>query len=69
MDGQPPTECACGSNNFERVVVRRPNGNPYRTEFIACVECRVMYYLPEPRDPPTPAWRHLMPEVDPRKLP
>jgi hypothetical protein len=28
-----------------------------------------MYYLPEPRDPPTPAWRHLMPEVDPRKLP
>jgi hypothetical protein len=70
MDGQPPTECACGSNNFERVVVGRPNGSAYRTAFVACAECRVMYYVPEPPpDPAPPAWVHLMPEVDPRKLP
>lgn len=69
MDGQPPTECPCGSSNFERVVVRRTGGQPYRTEFIACAECRVMYFDPEPRDPPAQSWTSLVPEVDPRRLP
>ena len=51
MDSPPPIECACGSQNFERVVVTRLNGKPYRTEFVACAECRVMYYSPETRAP------------------
>ena len=49
MDGRPPTECACGSQNFERIIVDRPGREPYRTDFLACVECRVMYFSPEPR--------------------
>ncbi|MDP9044019.1 MAG: hypothetical protein M3O01_04360 [Pseudomonadota bacterium] len=69
MDGQPPTECTCGSSNFERVVVRRPNGQTYRTDFIACAECRVMYFDPEPRDPPSAARTSLTPDVDPRAFP
>jgi hypothetical protein len=67
MDGQPPTECTCGSSNFERVIVRRPNGDPYRTEFVACTECRAMYYDPEPKAEPPAAWVSAMPAVDPRK--
>jgi len=51
MDSPPPIECACGSQNFERVVVKRLNGKPHRTEFIACTECRVMYYSPQTRAP------------------
>ena len=52
MDGQPPTECTCGSSNFERVVVeRRGLRPPYRTDFIACAECRLMYFAPEPPEP------------------
>ena len=55
-------ECACGSNNFERVVVQRPRSTPYETDFIACAECRVMYYSPKANDPPVPqslsvSWR------------
>lgn len=68
MDSPPPIECACGSQNFERVVVKRPNGTPYPTEFIACAECRVMYYSPEARDPPT-QWVSVMPEFVPGKRP
>jgi hypothetical protein len=48
-------ECTCGSNNFERVVIERPRTAPYETDFIACEECRVMYYSPKASDPPTPA--------------
>lgn len=69
MDEQPPIECICGSGNFERVVVRRPNGNPYRTEFLARTECRVMYFDPEPKVEPPAAWVSLMPNVDPWKAP
>ena len=69
MDGQPPTECPCGSSNFERVIVRRPGGQPYRTEFIACAECRVMYFDPEPPPEPPARWINLMPEVDRRNFP
>jgi hypothetical protein len=47
MDGSTPRECICGSSNFERVVVSRPNGRSYTTEFLACAECRVMYFSPE----------------------
>ena len=45
-----PSECACGSQNFERIVVERQGCGPYRTDFLACVECRVMYFAPEPRE-------------------
>jgi len=47
-------ECACGSNNFERVVVQRPRSTPYETDFIACAACRVMYYSPKTNDSPVP---------------
>ena len=55
-------ECTWGSNNFERVVVQRPRAAPYETDFVACAECRVMYYIPEANDPPAleslfPSWK------------
>jgi len=28
--------------------VARPNGHSYITEFLACAQCRVMYFSPEP---------------------
>ena len=61
MEGPVPLECVCGSNNFERVVVRRPNGDPYPTEFLACAECRVMYFSPEPPALPHETWTDAMP--------
>lgn len=45
----PPNPCSCGSENFERVTVLRPNGTPYATDFVACAECRVMYFGPADR--------------------
>jgi hypothetical protein len=30
-----------------RVYVKRPDGRDYRTEFMACTECRVMLHSPE----------------------
>jgi hypothetical protein len=44
-DSERPT-CACGSETFERVVVTRPEGRPYVTEFVACTHCRVMFHRP-----------------------
>lgn len=38
--------CACGSENFERIVVQRPGQADYRTDFVACVFCRVMFHMP-----------------------
>jgi len=38
--------CPCGSENFERVVVRRQGQPDYVTEFVACVLCKVMFHLP-----------------------
>ena len=59
MSDLPPErlirECACGSNNFERVMVHRPRTPAYETDFIACAECKVMYYSPKAGDPPAPA--------------
>jgi hypothetical protein len=51
MDGSTPTECICGAQNFERVTVARRGKSPYRTDFIACAECRIMYFDPEPFEP------------------
>ena len=39
--------CSCGSENFERVVVRRLGQHDYRTDFVACVLCRVMFHVPQ----------------------
>lgn len=61
MEGTAPRECVCGSGNFERVTVRRPNGAPYRTDFIACAECRLMYFSPEAPRLPTEQWVDAMP--------
>jgi hypothetical protein len=41
--------CPCGSENFERVVVRRQGQPDYVTEFVACVLCKVMFHLPVER--------------------
>ncbi len=45
-----PTRCHCGAENFYRVTVdrRRSDAYPYRTDFVACAECRAMYHYPEP---------------------
>jgi len=45
MDGGFPGECACGGIEFERVVVERPRG-AYTTDFVACVRCRTMFFVP-----------------------
>ena len=42
--------CTCGCEAFERVVVSRPDAQPYVTEFIACAHCRVMYHRPRERE-------------------
>lgn len=51
--------CACGCQGFDRVVVKRGDGDPYVTEFVACQHCRAMYHRPRvlPRvvDPAGPA--------------
>ena len=46
--------CACGSENFERVVVPRIGQLDYRTEFVACVLCRVMFHVPQQRQTADP---------------
>ena len=38
--------CACGFENFERVIVQRKPHGPIVTDFVACVGCRVMYFSP-----------------------
>jgi hypothetical protein len=38
--------CACGHENFERVVVQRRPHPPVVTDFVACVGCRSMYFAP-----------------------
>jgi hypothetical protein len=43
--------CLCGVENFERVVVSRPlPAGPFVTDFVACVGCRSMYWVPATRD-------------------
>jgi hypothetical protein len=57
---EKPT-CACGSQTLERVVVTRPDAEPYVTELVACAHCRVMYHRPRPvARPPHP----VEPEID-----
>lgn len=60
-------ECVCGSLNFERVIVQRARGEQYTTDFIACAECRVMYYCPESKEPPAPPTVSWKPAPRPRE--
>lgn len=46
--------CPCGSENFERVLVRRAGLADYATDFVACVLCRVMFHLPNRPSPVDP---------------
>ena len=46
--------CPCGSENFERVTVRRVGLADYGADFVACVLCRVMFYLPDRPGPADP---------------
>ena len=45
--------CACGSEDFERVVVHRQGQPDYVTEFVACVLCKVMFHMPAVKPPTT----------------
>lgn len=47
--------CACGAENFERVIVERVLARPVVTDLVACVECRCVYYSPLPRAAPAAA--------------
>ncbi len=49
--------CSCGSENFERVVVRRLGQSDYLTDFVACVLCKVMFHLPKSRRPVDPTFK------------
>jgi hypothetical protein len=55
-------ECACGSNNFERVVVHRPRASPYETDFIACAADRCAERVPAYVCPPS----HAQPKRTPK---
>lgn len=46
--------CSCGSENFERVTVRRAGLADYATDFVAWVLCRVMFHLPDRPRPVDP---------------
>jgi hypothetical protein len=66
MDGgQTLTKFVCGAQNFERIVIEPRGPPPYRTDFIACAECRVMCFSPEP--PPPAKWVDVMPAFTPGK--
>ena len=41
-----PGECLCGSIDFERIVVQRRPNPPITTDFVACLACRAMYFVP-----------------------
>lgn len=43
-----PGECLCGSIDFERIVVQRKPNAPITTDFVACLACRAMYFVPLP---------------------
>lgn len=41
--------CSCGSESFQRVVVRRLDGTSFVTEFMSCVACHAMFHAgPDP---------------------
>ena len=46
MESDYGLSCPCGSENFERVSVRRAGMADYATDFVACVLCHVMFHLP-----------------------
>ena len=46
--------CLCGSIDFDRVKVERPDGSMYMTAFLSCRPCGVMYHSPHRPDPPAP---------------
>ena len=54
MDGvELELVCPCGYENFERVIVQRKPHPPIVTDFVACIGCRAMYFVPtRPLDPP-----------------
>lgn len=47
-----PDACHCGAWNFERVVVQRKPGALIVTDFLACADCRAMYFAPVPAEAP-----------------
>jgi hypothetical protein len=46
--------CLCGSIDFDRMKVERPDGSSYVTAFLSCRRCGVMYHSPHRPDPPAP---------------
>ena len=43
--------CPCGYENFERVIVQRKPHAPIITDFVACVGCKTMYFVPMSHGP------------------
>ena len=41
-------ECGCGSSTFSRVVVEHIAARPIVTDFVACIECNAMFWMPLP---------------------
>ena len=52
--GKINQECLCGSIDFDRIKVERPDGSSYVTAFLSCRRCGVMYHSPGRPDPPAP---------------
>ena len=52
--GKVNQTCLCGSIDFDRVAIDRPDGNKYVTAFLACQRCGVMYHSPRRPEPPAP---------------
>ena len=48
LDAAPGLFCTCGCEAFERVIVERVIGRPVVTDLVACIECKVVYYVPLP---------------------
>ncbi len=64
--------CACGAENFQRVIVERVIGRPVVTDLVACVECHIVFYVPLPPLPVRPSpgrdtWEGVAPVVASRR--
>jgi hypothetical protein len=64
-DGRVDFRCLCGFQAAGRVTVAKPNGQPYRTEFMACNQCHALFHWPgdDPRSPSAPETHSAGPDI------
>lgn len=43
---RPTFTCSCGSKRCDRLVLKRPSGGDYTTEFVYCAQCRTVFHWP-----------------------